>query len=264
MLLTSILRKTDESSGPTIESRVLKTKRPRIWKAPYRKKLFMEKSKFKHIVLFGPPGVGKGAQAELLSQRYGLSHLSTGELIRAEINEGTPLGLKVKEAVERGEFADDETVLGIIMDKIDLPKFTAGFLLDGFPRTVVQAERLDELLTERNKAVDCALFFDAPHDVLIERLSGRRVCSGCGATYHDKFKRPQVEGVCDACQKPVIQRQDDSTDVYRTRLEAYQERTDPLRNLYQNAGVIIEIDANQPIDGVAEQVSKIVDLPAQS
>ena len=225
----------------------------------------MEKSKFKHIVLFGPPGVGKGAQAELLSQRYGLSHLSTGELIRAEINEGTPLGLKVKEAVERGEFADDETVLGIIMDKIDLPEFTAGFLLDGFPRTVVQAERLDELLTERNKAVDCALFFDAPHDVIIERLSGRRVCSGCGATYHDRFKRPRVEGVCDVCQKPVIQRQDDSADVYRTRLEAYQKRTeDPLRNLYQNAGVIIEIDANQPIDDVAEQVSKILDLPAQS
>jgi adenylate kinase len=223
--------------------------------------LAMGKCRFKNIILFGPPGVGKGAQAEILSRGYGLVHLSTGEMIRQAIKEGNPLGLRVKEAVEAGNLADDDTVLEIIMGQIDRPEFGAGFVMDGFPRTVVQAERFNELMVARDKTVNCSLFLTAPEETIVERLAGRRVCSDCGSTYHARFKRPRIEGVCDNCHGEVVQRHDDNPAVYHKRLQEYQKRTTPLVNFYRDSGVMVEVNAAQPILDVAKEISKILDVP---
>lgn len=221
----------------------------------------MGRPRFRHIVLFGAPGVGKGAQAQILSHRYGLVHISTGELIREEIKDGTDLGRRVQEAVERGEFADDDTVVGIVVQRLDLPEYQKGFVLDGFPRTIRQAELLDQLLAERGKSIDCALFFEAPEEVILERLAGRRICSKCGTTYHKEFKRPRIHGICDVCQGEVTRRHDDTPGVHRARLKTYHEKTAPLKAYYAGTGVLVEIDADQSIQGVAGSIAAIIDQP---
>jgi len=211
-----------------------------------------------NIVLFGPPGVGKGAQAELLSHRYGLCHLSTGEVIRDEIASGTPLGLKVQDAVRKGQFADDETVLGIVMSRIDEPEYKKGFVLDGFPRNVHQAERLEELLAERGRKVSRALLIKAPEDTILARLTGRMICSQCGRTYHQLFQRPSIRGICDSCKGKVSQRHDDDPATHQERLRVYQEKTAPLEEYYEKASLLVRINGDQTLEAVAADIGKAI------
>ena len=243
-------------STPNAATDTLGTQTPEFFE-----QLAMGKCRFKHIILFGPPGVGKGAQAEIISRGYGLIHLSTGEMIRQAIQDQTPLGHRVQEAVEAGHLAEDDDVLEIIMDRIDRPEFAEGFVMDGFPRTVVQAQRLEKLMTERDKRIDFALFFTASEEVILERLTGRRVCKNCGSTYHSKFKRPKIKGVCDRCHGEVVQRHDDDPAIYQKRLSEYQQRTKPLVNFYKDSGVMVEVNAAQLILAVARDVAAVLDVP---
>jgi adenylate kinase len=218
----------------------------------------MISSHLKHIILFGPPGVGKGAQAKILSERFHLTHLSTGDLLRDEIKRKTELGRRVEAAVGRGEFADDETVLGIILASIDRPQVHDGFVMDGFPRNVHQAERFDAMLGVRAKRVDRALFIDAPERVILERLGGRRICNECGATYHVQFKKPRREGICDVCGGRILKRHDDNPEVHRERLETYYEKTRPLEDFYRKAGILSHVNGNQSIEDVAAEIARIL------
>lgn len=212
--------------------------------------------KLRKLILFGPPGVGKGEQAARLKQTFNFAHLSTGEILRAEIKNETELGLKVKRAVESGGFADDDTVIGIIVNQIDRPEFASGFILDGFPRNLNQARRLDDILSERGNSVDCALSISAPDEVIVERLSGRRVCAKCSATYHVMNKKPKVDGVCDHCDGEVILRKDDAPDKQKERLNVYFEQTKPLADYYRAAGTFKDINGHQSIDDVFAEISE--------
>lgn len=220
--------------------------------------LKMCKPRFHHIVLFGPPGAGKGAQAEILSHEFHFIHLSTGDVIRDEIKKGTELGRRVQAAVERGEFADDQTVLEIILSRVDRPDFQNGFVMDGFPRNLYQARMLDRVLAERRKSLDCALFFLIPDEVILNRLTGREICSKCKATYHTQFKRPRIEGICDLCHGKVVRRHDDNPEAYQIRLQAYHQKTAPLAEYYEKAGILYNIDGDQPIDEVAQEIRTVV------
>jgi len=210
------------------------------------------------IVLFGPPGVGKGAQASVLSDRYGLVHCSTGDVIRDEIARRTSLGERVAEAVAKGDFADDETVLQIIMQRIDRPEFRPGFVMDGFPRTVTQAERFDLLLNERGRRIDHALFISASEEVVLQRLGGRLICQECGKTYHKQFRRPRLKNVCDECSGPLVSRHDDNPEVHRERLHAYVQKTALLASYYRDAAVLREIDGSASIEDVADLIGGVL------
>jgi adenylate kinase len=211
------------------------------------------------IVLFGPPGVGKGAQAGLMSKKYGLVQLSTGDAIREEIKKGSPLGKRVQDAVAKGLFADDETVLGIVMSKIDAPEMRGGFIMDGFPRNTRQAEMFDKLLAERKRKVTHALFIVAPDEVVLKRLGGRLVCSKCGATYNEDVKPPEKAGICDACKGPVARRKDDDPKTQRDRLEQYRVQTTPLIDYYGRSGVLRKVNGDQSIDAVSAEIARAID-----
>jgi adenylate kinase len=211
-----------------------------------------------NLILFGPPGVGKGAQAQLLSYGHGIVHLSTGDVIRDEIARGTELGKRVRAAVGRGEFADDETVLGIVMSRVDLPEYANGFVIDGFPRTVRQAEMFDVLLADRERKVSHALFITAPEETILKRLAGRRICSKCGRTYHKEFRRPKIHGICDDCKSKVIRRHDDDPATHRERLRVYGEKTLPLADYYRRTGVLVEVDGDQSIEGVQQAIERAI------
>lgn len=212
----------------------------------------------RNIILFGPPGVGKGAQAGFLSHKYRLGLLSTGDAIRDEIARGTGPGLRVKAAVEAGSFADDETVLNIVLSRIDQPSFRKGFVIDGFPRTVAQAEEFDRLLLDRDRHVDYALFIVAPESVVLQRLGGRLICSGCGRTYHKQFHRPRLDGICDVCKARIVSRHDDHPDVHKERLRTYHEKTAPLADYYRAKKKLREIDGNQTIEEVAAEIGRTI------
>jgi adenylate kinase len=211
-----------------------------------------------NLILFGPPGVGKGAQAQLLSYGHGIVHLSTGDVIRDEIARDTELGKRVREAVSHGDFADDETVLGIVISRVDLPEYASGFVIDGFPRTVRQAEMLDLLLADRERKISHALFITAPEKTILQRLGGRRICSKCGRTYHKEFRRPKIHGICDDCRSTVIRRHDDDPDTHRERLRIYSEKTLPLADYYRRTGVLVEVNGDQPIEAVHDEIERAV------
>jgi len=213
---------------------------------------------YQGIVLFGPPRVGKGVQAGIPGRRQGLPHLSTGEVIREEIRQGTELGKRVDEAVSRGAFADDDLVLGIVMSRIDRPEFRSGFVMDGFPRNVPQARMLDDLLAERGLRVSCALFISAPDEVVLRRLLGRRICSRCQNDYHEEFKRPKQAGICDLCGGAVKRRHDDDPATHRERLATYHRQTEPLWEYYERAGLLRRINGDQAIEKVAKEISAVL------
>ena len=217
------------------------------------------KENYKGLVMFGPPGVGKGVQAKILASKYGLGHLSTGEIIRDEIKRGTEIGKRVQEAVSRGGFADDETVLALVMGRIDRPELRKGFIMDGFPRNLPQAEMFDRLLEERGRKVSQVIFLTASDDVVLKRLSGRLVCSSCGATYHEEAKRTKVEGVCDVCRGNVVRRKDDDPATQRERLRIYRIETVPLADYYGRAGTLRKVNGEGTIDQVAKEIAKFID-----
>ena len=207
------------------------------------------------LVFLGPPGAGKGTQAKLLSQRMGFLHLSTGDLLREAVKNQTPLGKKAKEYMDRGELVPDELIVQLIEET--MPK-DGNVILDGFPRTVNQALALEEMLKGKGEKISKVLFFDVPDEVIIDRLSGRRVCSKCGAVYHVKYNPPKIEGVCDLCGGSLVQRDDDKEEVVKKRLEVYRKQTQPLIEFYQDRGIIYRFDAEKGVEELFEEVKGLV------
>jgi adenylate kinase len=209
------------------------------------------------LILLGPPGAGKGTQAEHLRDTYRLAHLSTGDMLREAVAAGSELGRKARSIMERGELVPDELMIELVAERIDRPDCAGGFILDGFPRTVAQAEALDRLLAEREAGLDAVIELQVDDDALVERVSGRFTCASCGAGYHDRFKRPKVEGVCDVCGgKEFKRRADDNAETVRARLEAYHRQTAPLLPYYDERGVLRRVDGMAAIDEVTRQIDR--------
>ncbi|MEJ7553474.1 MAG: adenylate kinase [Aquificaceae bacterium] len=207
------------------------------------------------VVFLGPPGSGKGTQAKKLSQELGLMHISTGDLLREAVKNQTPLGLKAKEYMDRGELVPDNLMIALIEEV--MPK-EGGFILDGFPRTVPQALALEEMLRSYKRDVDKVFLFDLSEEVVVERLSGRLTCSQCGAVYHRKYNPPKQEGVCDLCGGKLIQREDDKEEVVRRRYRVYKEQTSPLVEFYQKRNKLIILDASQNIQEVNKRLLEVL------
>jgi len=210
-----------------------------------------------NLVLLGAPGAGKGTQAQLIKDRFDLPHIATGDILRAAVAAGTEVGLRAKAYMDKGELVPDEVVVAIVADRISEDDCSDGWLLDGFPRTVPQAEALDRTISEKSlKPIDRVIYLSVSAEEVVKRLSGRRVCpnTDCGAAYHVEFTPPKTEGVCDRCGTKIIQRDDDEPDTVRQRLETYEKRTSPLVARYRDAGVLVEIQAEGTPEKVGERV----------
>lgn len=210
------------------------------------------------IVLLGPPGAGKGTQAKQISTKYNIPHISTGDMFRKNISEKTELGLKAQGYMDKGMLVPDELTIDIVKDRLNNDDCKNGFLLDGFPRTVKQAEALDLFLNENGYKIDCTLLIKVPEASILERMTGRRVCSKCGASYHIKFNPPKIAGKCDTCGSDVIQRKDDSEETVRERLNVYNEQTEPLIEYYNSEKVLFAVDGTQGIDVVFQNICDIL------
>lgn len=210
------------------------------------------------LILMGPPGAGKGTQAAELIKKYGIPQISTGDMFRAAVKEGTELGKKAEACMKSGALVPDEVTIGIVKERLSKADCEKGFILDGFPRTVEQADALEKILSELGKKLDAVLNIHVPAEDLIERAVGRRICKGCGATYHVKFNAPKTEGKCDNCGGELYQRADDNADTMKNRLSVYEASTRPLIEYYKKAGVYSEIDGRQPINEVTAALIKIL------
>lgn len=210
------------------------------------------------VILLGPPGAGKGTQAKLISEKFSIPHISTGDIFRANIKEKTSLGIEAKRYIDNGQLVPDEVTIGIVKDRLTKDDCDNGFLLDGFPRTVAQAEALDEFLKGINKDLDVALLIKVPEEFILERMTGRRVCTSCGASYHIRFNPPKIEGKCDICDNELIQRKDDTEATVKERLEVYSKQTYPLINYYKDNGIISEVNGTESIDEVFGNISNIL------
>lgn len=206
------------------------------------------------LILMGPPGAGKGTQAEGLVKKYQIPHVSSGDMFRAAIKGKTKMGMKAKEYMDKGLLVPDDIVVGIVGERLEAADAAGGFLLDGFPRTLPQAEALTEKLESRQIKIDSAINIEVPLEDLLERLTGRRVCRTCGASFHLKFNPPQVRNVCDACSGELFQRDDDTEETVKKRLDVYRNQTEPLIKHYQEKGVLISINGAQDISDVFAEI----------
>lgn len=211
-------------------------------------------------ILLGPPGAGKGTQAKRMVADYGLVHISTGDIFRENIKNETELGKKVKDILARGELVNDDLTNGLVFDRLSQDDCKNGFLLDGYPRNLVQATALDEWLEDNSLQVDHVLDIKADPEVLVKRISGRRVCPNCGRSYHIINEPPIVEGVCDDCGTNLIQRPDDSEETVKSRIEIYENQTKPLIEYYDNQGKILYFDGNQSIEKVYNDVKNSLEM----
>lgn len=203
-----------------------------------------ERNTFMKIILLGAPGAGKGTQAEVICNRYNIPAISTGNIIREALKTGTEMGLKAKSYMESGALVPDEVVIGIIKERIVKDDCKDGFILDGFPRTIPQAEALDKMGIVIDKVID----IEVPDEKIINRMSGRRVCEKCGASYHLEYKKPKVEGICDACSGTLIQRKDDHPDTVKSRLDVYHSETEPLKDYYEKQGKLTVVEGQEEIE----------------
>lgn len=208
-----------------------------------------------NLILLGPPGAGKGTQAELLVERFHLPHISTGDIFRAAVKEGTPLGQEAKVFLDAGKLVPDNIVVGIVEERLKQPDCNEGFILDGFPRTIPQAEMLDHFLTEAGREITAVINIEVDFEVLIRRLTGRRVCRNCQAVYHIANKPAKNPGVCDHCGGEIYQRDDDAEETVRKRLEVYREQTEPLIDYYRKRRKLKTFNGEEPIKTTFAQIS---------
>lgn len=211
-----------------------------------------------NILIMGPPGAGKGTQADVIVNEFGIPHISTGDAFRLAMKLGTPIGVKAKEYIERGELVPDDVTIGIVEERLQQPDCEQGFLLDGFPRTLAQAEALDEILGRLSTKLDHVVDLKVDRDRLMARITGRRICKTCGATYHLIFNPPKVEGICDKDGGELYQRSDDNEESVGKRLDEYSNKTAPLLTFYENKGLLRQIDGEQDIDAVSNDIVSLL------
>jgi adenylate kinase len=210
------------------------------------------------IIMLGAPGAGKGTQAKQIADKYSIPHISTGDIFRANIKNGTELGKKAKQYMDQGALVPDELTCDLVMDRIQQDDCKNGFVLDGFPRTIPQAEALDAALGKINEKMDYAIDVDVPDENIVNRMSGRRACLNCGATYHLISIPPKVEGICDRCGSEIVLREDDKPETVQKRLKVYHEQTQPLIDYYTNAGVLRTVDGTVDINDVFQAIVDIL------
>ena len=209
-----------------------------------------------NLILLGPPGAGKGTQAQMIVERYRIPQISTGDILRNAVKESTPLGLKAKAFMDRGQLVPDEVVIGIIDERLRAPDCNPGFILDGFPRTIAQAEALQSILTKIGKSIDHVINMEVDPEELVHRLTGRRTCKNCGAMFHVLFHPPKGEGICDRCGGPLYQREDDKEETIRTRLREYQKQTAPLIEYYRQKNRLRSIQGMGGQDQIFERIAR--------
>ena len=212
-----------------------------------------------NIILMGPPGAGKGTQAEKLIDEFQIPHISTGDMFRAAVSAGTELGKEAKKYMDAGGLVPDVVTIGIVREGLSKPECANGFILDGFPRTIIQARKLADICSMFNFKIDAVINLDIPEDVLVKRLSGRRTCADCGKSYHIVYNPPKKEGVCDVCGGELTQRSDESEEAVQVRIDTYNKQTKPLIDYYTMLGELTNVDGNQSMDEVAEEIYKVLD-----
>ncbi len=212
-----------------------------------------------NLILLGAPGAGKGTQAKMISEKYGIPQIATGDMLREAVAKGTELGKKAKEYMDRGELVPDEIVIGIVKERLQQPDCEKGFILDGFPRTLAQAEALDEMLKELGKEIDAVINISVPEEEVVKRIAYRRTCRNCGAVYHLIYNPPKNDERCDKCGGELYQRDDDKEETVRERFKVYRERTEPLIDYYRKKGLLYDVDGTKDINGVFEEIVKILE-----
>ncbi|EOS28297.1 adenylate kinase [Lachnospiraceae bacterium 28-4] len=210
------------------------------------------------IIMLGAPGAGKGTQAQMIADQYHIPHVSTGDIFRANIKNGTELGMEAKKYMDQGLLVPDELTVKILLDRVAEEDCKEGYLLDGFPRTIPQAEVLDKALTELGDAIDYAINVDVPDENIVKRMSGRRACLSCGSTYHMEHIPPKKEGVCDKCGNELVLRDDDKPETVLNRLEVYHKQTQPLIQFYEEKGVLRTVDGTKPMKEVFDSIVEIL------
>lgn len=210
------------------------------------------------IIMLGAPGAGKGTQAKMIAEKFKIPHISTGDIFRANIKNGTELGMEAKKYMDQGLLVPDELTVKILLDRVAQEDCKNGYVLDGFPRTIPQAEALTAALEKINQKMDYAIDVDVPDENIVNRMSGRRACLNCGATYHIVSIPTKVEGICDRCGEPVVLRDDDKPETVQKRLTVYHEQTQPLIDYYKNAGILKSVDGTQPMEKVFSDIVEIL------
>lgn len=211
-----------------------------------------------NLILLGPPGAGKGTQAQMIAERYSIPQISTGDILRKAVKENTPLGLKAKDFMERGQLVPDEIVIGIVEERLKESDCSRGFILDGFPRTINQAEGLQEILSKIGKSITKVINIEVDTEELVRRLTGRRTCKNCGAMFHVIFNPPKKEGICDRCGGPLYQREDDNEDIIRKRLKEYEKETSSLVQYYQGKNKLFSVNGVGSKEQIFNQISNLL------
>jgi adenylate kinase len=212
-----------------------------------------------NLILFGPPGAGKGTQAKFIVDRFHIPQISTGDMLRVAVKDKTSLGLIAKQIMDAGELVPDDVVLGLVAERLALPDCSGGFVLDGFPRTIPQADALESILESLGKSIDFVISLDVDNAEIILRLSGRRTCSSCGKGFHISFDPPKIDGICDSCNSPLVQRNDDSEDTVRNRLTVYDQMTAPLKKYYELSGLLRHVDGSGSIHTIQQQIESLLE-----
>jgi len=212
------------------------------------------------IILLGPPGAGKGTQAKFISEKFGIPHISSGDIFMRNITEGTELGKKAKYYIDQGLLVPDEVTIDLVMNRLEQDDVKEGYLLDGFPRTVHQGQVLCKMLEERGQVLDVALLIDVPSSYIKERMPGRRICKFCGASYHLQFNPPENEGICNNCGHDLVQRRDDHVEAVEERLKVYEEQTKPLIDFFKEKKLLLRIDGKREIEEVSREIIEKLDV----
>lgn len=210
------------------------------------------------IIMLGAPGAGKGTQAKKIAEKYGIPHVSTGDIFRANIKGGTELGMKAKAYMDQGQLVPDDVTIGMLLDRISEADCADGYVLDGFPRTIPQAESLTQALNGRNEKMDYAINVDVPDEAIVSRMSGRRACVKCGATYHIVYNAPAKAGVCDTCGEALVLRDDDKPETVQKRLTVYHDQTQPLIDYYEKAGILVTVDGTKDLNEVFKDIVNLL------